>query len=184
MNPTFNFSAELSALEQSIHQHFQGLSAVELNAGASDNEWSIAQCLQHIIKTNQSYFPVLEQLAQGTFRPTFWQKFSPFSNTIGRNLSLELGATVRKKYKAPRIFQPAQREISLHIVEDLGENLRRLQTLAGDITSNGQGNTVISSPVSPLITFSAGNAITMLIGHTERHIQQAKSRLGASVHHG
>lgn len=181
MNPPLNSSSALSSIEQTIGEYFSGLSADKLNAGAGENTWSIAQCLQHIIKTNQSYFPALEQLAQGTFRASLWQKYSPFSASIGRNLPVELGAIVRKKYKAPRIFQPAQRDISPKIVEDVCENLHRLQRLADEIMTRGQWNTVISSPVSPLITFSAGSAITMLIGHTERHVQQAKSRLASSA---
>ena len=183
MNTPKNFSEAISAAEQTIEKYFRELSTGDLNAGGGQNTWSIAQCLQHIIKTNQSYFPALEQLAQGTYRATFWQKTSPFSSSIGRNLPVELGAVVHKKYKAPRIFQPVQRDISPKIVEDLLENLSRLEQLADQITSKGHWNTVISSPVSQLITFSAYNAVAMLIGHTERHIQQAKSRLDASNKH-
>jgi hypothetical protein len=171
------YTENLVVLKDRIDRQFSTLSAAELSEVSDADRWSVAQCLQHIIKTNQSYFPVLELVAQDTFRPNFWQRNSPFTKTIGRNLTSELGAVVRKKYKAPRIFMPVSRDIPVTVVQDLLDNVARLSALSIEITTKNRMNTVISSPVSALITFTVGDAISMLIGHSERHLMQAQSLL-------
>jgi hypothetical protein len=166
----------LSVIDEQIYfitRNFSHLSEEVLNAGKSNGNWSIAQCLQHIIKTNQSYFPALEKVANGNHSPTFWQKLSPLTKTISSNLTKELGVHITRKFKSPRLFLPVKGTIATNVVDDLTKNLYVLKGIMAKIEEENKLSNVISSPVSPLITLTVGSALNMLVGHSERHLRQA-----------
>ena len=60
-------------------EKFQSLSSTQLNWKPSENEWSIGQCLDHLIVSNTTYFPTFEKVLHGKYRLGFLQKINQIS---------------------------------------------------------------------------------------------------------
>lgn len=154
---------------------FAGLRADQLTWSVSRDRWSIAQCLDHLIVSNERYFPVLDRLNEDAFRPSFWERWSPFSKSIGRNMVAMLGPQVKRSFKAPKLFQPRTRQSRdpailqrfLGHQQTLLEKLEKIRV--ADLTT-----CVITSPVAGLITLPLSDLLQVLAGHEERHLSQAE----------
>ncbi|TAH41579.1 MAG: DinB family protein [Bacteroidetes bacterium] len=170
----------LQNIKSLVEESFGKLSIQQLSKKPSPEKWSIAECLQHLITSNETYFPVLDKLAIG-YIPTFWEKNNPFSRSIGKNMVDSLGVVVKKKFKSPKLFLPKKIKFPENIVssfcghqDHLIEKMEKLRHLEGK-------KVIISSPVSPLITLPLTDCLEVLTGHEERHFNQAMSVLNLII---
>ena len=63
-----------SALKQVADEaraNFGNLSSEQLNWKAGEKSWSVGQCFDHIIKTNELFFPEFEKIAAGNRKNNF-----------------------------------------------------------------------------------------------------------------
>jgi hypothetical protein len=149
------------------------LSFEQLNWKPDVNEWSIGQCMDHLIICDCSYFPFFKKITDGKFEMNFWENWSPLSGLFGKILVSQVNETTRKKLNAPGIFIPSQREIDMGIVERFYKHLDSLLNYIADCNKIDVDKTHITSPVSKIVTYSLRNAITLIIQHLHRHINQA-----------
>jgi DinB superfamily len=157
---------------EKVKIEFTNLSLEQLNWKPSPESWGIGQCLDHLIVSDCSYFAALKKIASGKYKMTFWEKWNPFSILFGRILVNQLKEKVKKKLKAPKVLTPSASS-------DAGITDRfhtHLDTLLEYITACKTVNvdkTHITSPIFSFVTYSLRNAITILIQHEHRHINQA-----------
>src|SRR5215510_4453254 len=85
---------------------FSNLTTEQFNWKPFPDSWSIAQCLHHLIVSDSSYFPDLKKIINGSYKMSFWQRYSPFSKKLGQKLKKQLREQVTKKMKAPKKIQP------------------------------------------------------------------------------
>ncbi|MFM2136170.1 MAG: hypothetical protein RL021_1570 [Bacteroidota bacterium] len=165
--PTFN------ELSRQLIDTFDAIDEVTLNSITVTGKWSIGQCIDHIRRTNAAYIPALESLLKPDHKPNFWERNSPFTDSIGKSMILQLGTAVNRRYKAPRLFQPSVRGITKEIVVATAEQLIRFEGIFRELEERNALSKVVRSPVSPLITIRAGDLLESLKGHTARHLAQA-----------
>lgn len=168
-------TAELHKVAADAQERFGGLSAGQLNWKPDAESWSIAQCFDHLIVIHSLYFPVLQRLATGEFRPSPWERISPFSGIFGRFLIRSMRPENLKKTKTSAKAQPSTSEIGGEVIsrfaahqDDLIDHLRKLPH---DIDPTA---TIIASPLMGLITYSLDDTFTILCVHCQRHLGQAK----------
>jgi hypothetical protein len=163
---------ELDAIAAEARARFGGLSAAQLNWKPSPEGWSVGQCLEHLIKTNESFFPTLEAMAKGERRSRLWERLSPLSGLFGRVILR--GLSSERKFKAPRAIRPetsgVRADIVARFVEHQGELARRLSAARG---ADAQ-RTVVTSPISALVTYSFADACRIVVEHERRHFEQAR----------
>jgi hypothetical protein len=171
---------EVSLITKKVQVEFGRLSAGQLNWKPAPDQWSIAQCLDHLIKANQQYFPLLEGVANGTRKKSFMEKLPVLPGFFGRLMLKTLDPSNEKKFKAPAIFKPITSQLPPSIVADFvqhQQDLTRLMRAVDRVADHKK--TIVSSPVSGLITFSLKDAISIIVVHEERHFMQAKRLLKA-----
>lgn len=151
---------------------FDNLSVQQLNWKPSPDKWSIAQCLDHLVVSNTQYFPVLEKIAAGNFKPGFWERTSPFSRFFGKLMVKELGETPKRKFKSPAVFQPSKSNIEDDIILRFNTHLDKLLNLISVFDKVDLEKTIIKSPSIAFITYNLRDAITIIIQHLHRHINQ------------
>ena len=152
---------------------FSNISLEQLNWKPSAESWSIAQCLEHLIIADNSYFPDLKKVTEGTYKMSFWQKYSPFTGICGRLMKNRLQEQVKRKMIAPKKIRPASSEIKIDIIESYHKNL---ETFLGHISNCKNvdiDKTIITSPFIRIVTYSLRDALYFLIRHEHRHINQA-----------
>lgn len=163
---------ELSGIASEARSAFGQLSAGQLNWKPSAEQWSVGQCLEHLIKTNESFFPVLEAIAKGERRARLWERLSPLSGFFGR--AVLRGLSSERKFKAPRAIRPEASGVGADIVARFVEHQGELERRLRAAESADPGRTVVTSPISALVTYSFGDACRIVVAHERRHLEQAR----------
>ena len=167
-------AAELDEIAAEARRDFGHLSAAHLNWRPSPEQWSVGQCLEHLIKSNRRFFPLLEGLARGERRQTVWERWSPLSGFFGRMIERSLADDGGRKYKAPVKLQPSSSEVDADIVEQFALQQRELAELVAAPALAGLARTVVTSPIAGFITYSLRDACRIVVAHERRHLRQAR----------
>ena len=166
-------ASEMSRTADDVRVTFGGMTNEQLNWKPAENSWSVAQCLDHIIKTNNEFDHEFEKLKAGTRKNSFWENYSPYSNWFGRFL-IKAVTNDSKKVKAPspRIVPPS--EISDDIVERFVAEVNDANAKVAACEGVDREKVVVTSPFLAVFTYKLDDALTVLIEHTKRHVRQAK----------
>jgi hypothetical protein len=165
---------ELRTISENARNEFGRLSRDQLNWKPSAERWSVAQCFDHLLKSNAGYIPIFDAVAAGTFKQTFVQKLPGLPKMWGQLLIKSLDPKTTRKLKAPRKFQPASRDLSASIIDDFVQNQNRVLDSMEKTKNLEIGRTIISSPVASVVTYSVLDAFRIVVVHEQRHFQQAQ----------
>jgi len=161
------------AAKEKAGLEFSKISLEQLNWKPSAQVWSIAQCLEHLIKADSSYFSDLKKIAEGTYKMKFWEKYSPFTGLCGRIMKDRLQEQVKKKMIAPKIIQPQASDKGLDLIEAYHKNLDTFLKHISNCKNADIDKTIITSPFIHIVTYSLRDAFYFLVRHEHRHINQA-----------
>ena len=163
----------MSAVADDVKTTFGALTGEQLNWKPGEKSWSVAQCLDHIMKTNHEFYPELEKLALGTRKNSFWESISPFSGMAGRFL-INAVTEDSKKAKAPsqRIVPPS--DIPSDIVDKFVADVADVNTKVAACDGVDREKTIVTSPFLKVFTYKLDDALTVLVEHSKRHVRQAK----------
>ena len=172
-------TGELNNIVHDARAAFGPLSAEQLNWKPAADSWSVAQCLDHLIKTNEQFYPEFEKLASGNRKNTFWQNYSPFTRMGGRFL-IKAVVNDSKKAKAPSKDIVPPSEIPDDIVERFAANVTDVIAKIEACSSADLKKTVVSSPFLAVMTYTLDDGYTVVVEHSKRHIRQAKRVMEAA----
>ncbi|MBX3292193.1 MAG: DinB family protein [Acidobacteria bacterium] len=158
---------------------FGSLSAEQLNWKPAADSWSVAQCLDHLILTNEQLMAPLDKKLAGEAN-SFFENWSPLTGFFGSFLIKSMRAD-QKKFKAPSQAIVPPSDLPADIVEKFVANIN---TVAERVAESGKldfGKTVITSPFMGLMTYRLSDGFEIIVEHCKRHIRQAK-RVTLDVH--
>jgi len=164
----------LQQVANTTRSTFGLLSHLQLNWKPAAKSWSVAQCFDHLITTHSLYFPSLERLATAKEQMSFWQRMSPLSGFFGRFLIKSLDPQNLKKISTTGKAFPSESEIDSSIIERFCEHqdqlIDHLKKLPKDLDAE---ETIITSPLLGIVTYSLADTFTILDVHCRRHFNQA-----------
>lgn len=165
--------AELEKISSNVEQQFGDFSPEQINWRPSAEGWSVGQCFEHLIKTNELFYPELETIAAGTRRNSFWENWSPFSGLGGSFLINSLKKDERK-FKAPsqKIVPPSA--VDAAIIEKFAAHQAELIEKIKKCEGADLQKTVITSPFVKLMTYRLADGLTVVLEHEKRHFRQAE----------
>lgn len=166
-------TSEIAAITDDVRKAFGGLSVDQLNWKPGEGKWSVAQCLDHLMKSNSGFAVDFKRLGSGERKSSFFEKYSPLSGVMGRFL-IKAVTDDSKKAKAPtkKVVPPS--DLDADIVKKFCEHLDSIGTKIeplGDIDSK---KTILTSPIIAIFTYSLDDAYTVIVEHSKRHVRQAK----------
>jgi hypothetical protein len=165
----------LDAATERANQMFASLDAHQLNWKPNPGRWSIGQCLDHLITTNELYGKTLKQMAAGTYRPGFWAKLGLLSGFFGNVLIQSMGPDMKRKANSPADFRPSESELPGDILQRFLEHQAELKQQLLALPDADHRKIRLSSPAAAFITFSLHDALNIVVGHEERHLLQAQN---------
>lgn len=152
---------------------FGNLTAQQLNWKPGADQWSVAQCYNHLVTANAAYLPIFERIFTEKKKNTFWESL-PFLPTVwGKLVITAVSPETARKRKNPQIFDPSSSIVADGIIRrfvdqqnDILRHMKASESIAVE-------KIIISSPVSNLITYSLLDAYRIIVAHERRHLLQA-----------
>ena len=173
-NEVLKLRNELDQISAEVRSHFGSLSSEQLNWKPSVDRWGIAQCLDHLITGNKSFFPILESIVNGQKKTVFMERLPLLPSVWGGLLIKSLNPKNTRKMKAPPKFQPAASELSASIVEQFVDQQTEFGGWMEKTSEMDLERIIITSPALKLITYSVMDGYRFLVLHEQRHFQQAQ----------
>jgi len=165
---------ELQSLGDIVAEHFVPLTSEQLNWKPSPDEWSIGQCLDHIITTDEQYRASFEQAVQGTLPRTFWQRLPLFPQFVGYLLYRSMHPETTRPIPAPRIFRPSSSTIGPDVYERFQTHQEHLLGVLRASQDVPVDDLIISSPVAAWMVYRLGDAFRVVVAHQYLHLMQAE----------
>jgi hypothetical protein len=165
---------ELRAVTKDAGEVFGGLSPAQLNWKPSAQQWSVGQCFDHLIVTNRCFFPDLERVSAGNYRSSLWGRVSPLSGFFGRFILKALDPEKGRKTKAPRVFEPARSDVAADVIARFAAHQEELATRMRATAGADLRGLKVTSPVSPVATYSLLDAYRIVVAHERKHFEQAR----------
>jgi DinB superfamily len=153
---------------------FGSLSSEQINWKPSSSEWSIAQCLEHLLLLNKPYIPQIERILAGKRQASLWERAPLLPAFFGRLVLAAVQPASKQKVKARPAFVPVSSDIDIGILHRFATHqgdLIRLMKATADLPVE---KIIITSVVSPVVTYSLLDAYRILVAHERRHLQQAE----------
>jgi hypothetical protein len=166
--------AEGRRVADEARRAFGQLSAEQINWKPGAGEWSIGQCLDHVVLSNRGFVPIIEEVLTGRRRPRLWERVPLLPRLFGRLLIRVLRPDLGWKAKAQPGFLPAASEIAPGVVASFLEQQDRLLRLMETTGGLPLDRTTITSPVSRLVTYSLMDAYRIIVVHEQNHVIQAR----------
>ena len=167
--------AESERNSQAARTLTSDLSEAQLNWKPSPEQWSIAQCLEHLAITSgkfDNYFSLALERARKKRPITNAPAYKP--SIVGGWLARQVNPDGGRKLPAPKAFRPS--EVSnIHTPLDLFLN-QQVKFIDFVCQCNGidYNKTRLRSPVTPLMRYSLADAFVITVLHSQRHLGQAR----------
>lgn len=168
-----NLIASANNIASEAKSTFGHLTPSQLNWKPGADRWSVAQCFDHLITSNSSYIPIIENVLAGRKR-TFWEKMPVLPGLAGKLLIKSMDPASTRKVKAPKRFEPAQSDISGSVINDFVDQQGRVVDKMKATEHLDLEKIVITSPAAGAITYSLMDAYRLIVVHEQRHFQQAR----------
>jgi len=169
--PEILTEAESIALDaQSTFGH---LNAEQINWKPSADQWSVAQCLEHLIATNRQLVAVFDQTINGSRQAKFLERLPILPGLWGRMMIKVVAPEGKRKFKAPPGAVPSSSTIDPHIVNQFAANQQEVIGKIKAVESMNPERIIITSPFAGFITYSLLDAARIIVAHERRHFAQA-----------
>lgn len=165
---------EAKKIAEDSVQTFGHLNGEQINWKPDEKTWSVGQCFEHLIVTNELYFPNIEKVADGTHRNNFFSKIPFSTNLIAAVMKNALKPEQARKMKTFKIFEPAASNVSEHIIENFAENNRKLIEMMKAVEEFEIDKIKIAEPLSITLNLRLDDAFEILMIHEKRHFLQAE----------
>ena len=164
---------ELEKVSADAQKVFGNLSPEQINWKPSADGWSVGQCFDHLIKSNELFFGKLEQIAQGKHSNSFLEKFSPLSGFFGNLLISSLKKDSRKMKAPTKLIVPPS-EIDSKIIEIFAAHQAELIGKVKNTETADWKKTKVTSPFLRIATYSLFDGYQIIVEHEKRHFRQAE----------
>lgn len=161
----------ISEVEESIavvEREVLPLAYLQIGWRPPEGGWSIAQVMEHLIITEESYLATFDRILAR--RPVHASNEEWTPSLIGGFLTRSQMPEARKM-TSPSAWRPAP-EARANVVEEYIAVRRRLIEAMRKADGHNLRRTKLSSPAAKLVRINLGDAFMTLVVHTQRHLRQ------------
>jgi len=172
-NEISKLCAEPEQISAIAENTFRGLNSEQINWKPNADGWSVGQCFEHLIKTNELFYDELDKIAAGSRTNSVLETYSPLSGLFGNLLISSLKKDARKfKAPSPKIVPPS--EIDANIVEIFAAHQSELIGKIKRTETADWQKTKVTSPFMKLVTYKLSDGYQVIVEHEKRHVRQAE----------
>lgn len=163
---------EITSISWEFEKLLNDLNEEDINYRPNPSSWSIAENLSHLIRVNESYYPIFDQLIAGTYKAPLIGKISFLANSFGNLLHKAMAS--KRKTKTFTLWEPESKNYDLEIAADFNKHQMELSVYIEKLDPFFETGTIIHSPVNRLLVYPLDKAADIIIAHEKRHLEQSK----------
>lgn len=164
--------SELQTISQNAQNTFGKLSAEQINWKPAAESWSIGQCFEHLIKSNELYYKDFDEIADGTRKNSFCENYSPLSGFFGKFIANALKKDNQKTKTIPQAVPPSK--IDSQIIEKFAAHQANLIERISLMKNADWRKIKLTSPFLKIATYNLTNTFQIIVEHEKRHFRQAE----------
>lgn len=172
-----NWIVTLEHITKQVESEFGMLTNEQLNWKPTPDTWSIAQNLDHLMVVNETYYPILASLKQGSYKIPFHGKIGFVVSFFGKAILKAVQPDRQKKMKTFPIWEPGISSLDDHILEKFEIHQQVLKQKIEEAKDLVEQGVVISSPANKNIVYKLETAFDIIVSHEQRHLEQAREIL-------
>ena len=137
-------------------------------------DWSIQECLAHLTMVGQRQIPIIESAVESA-RSKGITGSGPFRyGFLERTILRQTEPPVRRKFSAPRRFQPVHGQPVTAILPTFLHVQREFIRLSGRAEGLDLARVKVATPISRWFKLSLGMMLAQQAAHERRHLEQAR----------
>lgn len=168
-----NWKSQLEQLTADYKSAFGKLDIATLNTKPNPQTWSIGQVIDHVMKSNETYYPVIKEVRAGTYKIPALGKIGFIHNLFGKMILGGVEPTRKRKIKTFPIWEPSISNIEPNILQQFEQHQKELVSLIENTKDLMEKGTLISSPANRNIVYKLEVLYDILVAHERRHFNQA-----------
>jgi len=163
---------ELDASDRQASAVARELSLERLNWSPAPGQWSVGQCLDHLLKANQVYLPPIARALDGRSHAPV-QEITP--GWFGRwFIRTQIDpSTQRRRGRAPGKITPAQ-NVDPSVLDEFVRSNDTVRDLVRRASAHDVNRVRFVNPFVPLVRFTVGTGLEVVWRHQRRHLLQAE----------
>ena len=165
---------DLRAVAADARTSFGTLTPAQLNWKPSPTEWSVAQCLDHLITSNSGYLPLIKSVISSEHKTSLKERLPLLPRFFGPMVLKVVQPQSQRKLKAGRNFQPSSSAIDPDIILRFASQQNELADQMKLSDKLDLRKIIITSPVASFVTYSLLDGYRIIVAHDQRHVAQAK----------
>ena len=159
---------------------FGALSEAQLNWKPDAETWSVGQCLDHLIVSNNQVPNIVGAHIDGTHRKTIFERLPFAPKFFGEQIYKAVRPESKRKIKAPRGFHPTSSNVSNDVVARFVDSQRETIEWMRRSEKLDLHKTVVTSHLSKFVTYTMFDCYRIVITHSRRHFRQAQNVMNLS----
>lgn len=153
---------------------FGHLNGEQINWKPSADQWSVGQCLEHLIAANHEMFRVLDTILRGEKITRLWERVPAVPKLFGKLMVKLVSPGSNQKLKAPGAARPSTSSIDPGIVKVFLDHQREVIRKIKVLEDFNPAETIMTSPFAKVVIYSVLDACRLIVAHERRHFVQAQ----------
>lgn len=161
---------------------FSEISNEQFNWKPKADDWSIAECIDHVQLTNSSYIEQLNAIINGQYKRPFASRIPFVPQLFGKMISSFVEPTGKKKTKTFSSVEPTQSKYEkTELLNTFNKTQTTIRELVIQLDETMIGQYYMASPAGGAITYPLKHLLSIIPAHDERHFHQAERLLKEQI---
>jgi len=151
------------------------LTEAQLNWKPSPEQWSVAQCLEHLAAATRGFDPYFAAALQRAKSKPLTADPPIYKPTkMGNWLARHVAPDSPRKLRSPKRFRPADASAIQGSLQMFLDEQQKFIDFVRECQGIDYNKTRLRSPVTPLVRYSLADAFVITVLHAQRHLAQAR----------
>jgi hypothetical protein len=169
--------AGLADSDRHASEVVQTLSDRQMNWRPSDTEWSIAQCLDHLAKSNEVYAAALQRAIGKPRHEAITTPLVLRPGVVGHMFIRTLEPPPARKLRAPKMILPCDRIDKDEVLRKFLASEDAIRVVIRNGGALDLNRIRFKNPFFWFLRFTVGTGLLIIAAHNRRHFWQAQALL-------
>jgi hypothetical protein len=174
---TSRWTQQIDAITDAFFADFGSLPQDVIFRKPAPDAWSIGENIAHIIRINESYYPILDALMDGSYRPAWTSKFGFIVRFFGDTVLKSVNPDRSNQMKTFPLWEPQLSEPDIHLFEKFKAHQSELKSRIEGCSTLLDKGTIINSPANKYLVYKLETAFDIIVTHEKRHYEQCADTL-------